>query len=54
MPQEVREHLNWIAGYCACATDDNWRDMLHMIEEQVRRAKKTANETPAITSRAQS
>lgn len=47
MPQVIREHLNWIAGYCECANERNWRDMLHMIEEQIRRAKRDANETPA-------
>lgn len=42
MPEVIKQHLGWIAGYCACATDGNWRDILDRIEHQIQRAQEDA------------
>lgn len=42
MPEEIKQHLNWIGSYVACATDGNWRDILDRIEHQIRQAQADA------------
>ena len=44
MPDVIKQHLNWIASYCECATDANWRDILDKIEWQTKRALEDAGE----------
>ena len=38
----IKQHIAWIASYCACATDENWADILDRIEHQVIIAKQDA------------
>lgn len=42
MPDEIRQHLNWIKGYCDVANERNYLDMLLMIERQIQQARECA------------
>lgn len=53
MPQVIKEHLSWITGYCACATDDNWRDILDRIQHQIEQAQRDAQPQDAPCERDQ-
>ena len=45
MPETIKQHLGWIAGYCECVNDDNWRDILDRIQHQIEKAQRDAKKT---------
>lgn len=42
MPDEIKEHLRWVMGYCEVANEANWRDILDRVQSQIRMAQQDA------------